>query len=134
MVIVVFMMVMVVMVVGVVMVTVVHGHSLILDLARGHVVEAGEAGQAAPHPQLPVDALPGVDQDARVHEVKVPGVRQHVLAAIVSSQAAPHISVQVGFHFALLKNTIVSDNIFSHYSCLKCIVSDKDLKILSEHG
>ena len=117
---------MVMVVVGVLVMTVIHCHPLIL----GHVVEAGEAG----HPQLPVDALPGVDQDARVHKVKVPGVGQHVLAAIVPRQAAPHIPVQVCFHFALLKNTIVSDNIFSHYSCLKCIVLDKDLKIVSEHG
>ena len=97
-------------------------------------MEAGEAGEAAPHPKFPMDALPGVNQDARVHEVEVPGVCQHVLAAIVPGEAAPNISVQVCFHFALLKNTIVSDNIFSHYSCLKCIVSDKDLKIVSEHG
>ena len=97
----------IVMVVGLLVVTVIHRHSLILG-PRGHVVEAGEAGQAGPHPQLPVDALPGVYQDARVHKVKVPGVRQHVLAAIVPGQAAPHISVQVCFHFALLKNTIVS--------------------------
>lgn len=127
------MVIVMVMVVGLLVVTVIHRHSLILG-PRGHVVEAGEAGQAGPHPQLSVDALPGVYQDARVHKVKVPGVRQHVLAAIVPGQAAPHISVQVCFHFALLKNTIVSDNIFSHYSCLKCIVSDKDLKIVSEHG
>ena len=127
------MVIVMVMVVGLLVVTVIHRHPLILG-PRGHVVEAGEAGQAGPHPQLPVDALPGVNQDARVHKVKVPGVRQHVLAAIVPSQTAPHISVQVCFHFALLKNTIVSDNIFSHYSCLKCIVSDKDLKIVSEHG
>ena len=97
-------------------------------------MEAREVGQAAPHPQLPVDALPGVYQDARVHEVEVPGVSQHVLAAIVSGETAPYISVQVCFHFALLKNTIASNNIISHCSCLKCIVSDKDLKIVSEHG
>ena len=127
------MVIVMVMVVGLLVVTVIHRHSLILG-PRGHVVEAGEAGQAGPHPKLSVDALPGVYQDARIHKVKVPGVRQHVLAAIVPGKAAPHISVQVCFHFALLKNTIVSDNIFSHYSCLKCIVSDKDLKIVSEHG
>ena len=124
------MVIMVVMVVGLLVMAVIHCHPLIL----GHVVEAGEACQAGPHPQLAVDALPGVYEDARVHKVKVPGVGQHVLAAIVPREAGPHIPVQVGFHFALLKNTIVSDNIFSHYSCLKCIVSDKDLKILSEHG
>ena len=67
------MVIMMVMVVGLLVVTVIHRHPLILG-PRGHVVEAGEAGQAGPHPQLPVNALSGVDQDARVDEVEVPGV------------------------------------------------------------
>ena len=62
-------MVIMVVMVGVMMVTMVHGHPLVLDM-----VEPPETGKTSPHPQLPVDALPGVYQDACVHKVEVPGV------------------------------------------------------------
>ena len=42
-------------------------HLLVLD-------DPGDMVEVPPHPQLPVNALSGVDQDARVDEVEVPGV------------------------------------------------------------
>ena len=61
------------------------------------------------HPHLTVDALPGVDQDAGVHEVDdVPGVGEDVLAGVVSigdiiGKRAPDVPVQVRLNFTLLK-------------------------------
>ena len=62
-------MVIMVVMVGVMMVTMVHGHPLVLDM-----VEPPETSKTSPNPKLPVDALPGVYQDACVHKVEVPGV------------------------------------------------------------
>ena len=58
---------------------------------------------------LSMDALPRVNQDARVHEVDdVPGVVEDVFARIISigdviCQRAPDITIQVRLHFTLLK-------------------------------
>ena len=46
-------------------------HLLVLD-DPGDMVQV--PAHPHPHPQLPVNALSGVDQDARVDEVEVPGV------------------------------------------------------------
>ena len=46
-------------------------HLLVLD-DPGDMVEV--PAHPHPYPQLPVNALSGVDQDARVDEVEVPGV------------------------------------------------------------
>ena len=46
-------------------------HLLVLD-DPGDMVEVPPHPHT--HPQLPVNALSGVDQDARVDEVEVPGV------------------------------------------------------------
>ena len=46
-------------------------HLLVLD-DPGHMVQV--PAHPHPHPQLPMNALSGVDQDARVDEVEVPGV------------------------------------------------------------
>ena len=62
------------------------------------------------HPHLTVDALPGVNQDAGVHEVDdVPGVGEDVLAGVVSigdiiGKRAPDVPVQVRLNFTLLKS------------------------------
>ena len=46
-------------------------HLLVLD-DPGDMVQV--TTHPHPHPELPVNALSGVDQDARVDEVEVPGV------------------------------------------------------------
>ena len=60
---------------GGVMVTIlrmmVRHHLLVLD-DPGDMVQV--PAHPHPHPQLPMNALSGVDQDARVDEVEVPGV------------------------------------------------------------
>ena len=56
-------------------------HLLVLD-DPGDMVEVPP--HPHPHPQLPVNALSGVDQDARVDEVEVPGVWEDVFAGVVS--------------------------------------------------
>ena len=58
-------------------------------MVRHHLLVLDDPGDMVqvpphPHPQLPMNALSGVDQDARVDEVEVPGVWEDVFACVVS--------------------------------------------------